>query len=366
MREQRQIDTSITSRAIFVDLLEKIKKMCFALHPLAPADGISGEQQLARMQCNVRGTLLTLLRKEALGDLLSRAEWQFLANMSYQTYDSAYHELDVIDRDLVAANMLAFAAVMKLRDEQYPQLANQAADRYYLGNIGFSWTNSAVADNDLQTFIRSAVGGLPRFPSVGCGSFPSRNFDVSLRDEPRLDHMRLNQVLKPFLRSLLLVCLYGYWNENNQAILTDQDRVDGRRKSEEEQSMRNCVVLEPVSNGHFHLSPHATETTIGVVIEPRHHAYVFALNDYVELTGFASMLTRISPEYRHATMPGFELATMESREASAAGYILASGRWRHFFSVEEFEALKDVLKQFFAAPSTSTHLQKLELIYGKI
>lgn len=130
--------------------------------------------------------------------------------------------------------------------------------------------------------------------------------------------------------------------------------------------MRNLVALEPVSNGHFHLSPHATATTIGVAIEPRHHAYVFALNDYVELTSFASMLMRVSPENRHATMPGFELATMQSREASSARYILGSGRWQHFFSLEEFEALKDVLERFFAAPCTSAHLQKLELIYGKI
>jgi hypothetical protein len=367
MRAQRQSDTNIVSNAAIIALLGKIKAMFDVICPPAPPAGISDEEQLARMQCNIRGTLLTLLRKENQDDVLSRAEWHFLANMSYDTYDSAYHQLEVIDRDLIVANMLAFAAAMRLRDEQYPRLANQDADQYYRGNMGFSRIDRNAADLDLQAFVRAGVEGLPRFPSAGCGIFSSRNFDVCLRDEPELDQIRLNQSLKPFLRSILLVCLYGYWKENEEAILTDRDRLDGRKKTEGELSMKNFVALETASNAHFHVSPHATETTISVAIEPRQHQYVFALNDYVELMGFVSMLTRISLENSHATIPGFDIATVAPRlKGSSPRYMLGSGRWRHFFSGEEFEALKDVLEKFMAAQSNSAHLKKLELIYGRI
>jgi hypothetical protein len=348
-------------------LFEKIRGLWGARNAKPLPRQISNREQLARMQCNVRGSLLTLLRKEAQGDLLSRAEWQFLSFMSNQTYDSAHHQLDVIDRNLIAANMSAFAAVMKLRDEQYPHLANQNKDQYYWGNIGFSWADRAASGKDLQAYIRAGVEGLPDFPSSGCGTFSSRNLDVSLRDEPELDHVRLNTALKPFLRSLLLVCVYGYWKENNESIITDRDRSDGRKKTAEELAMKNLVTLESVSNEHYHLSVHATETTISIGITARHHPYTLALNNYVELTSFASMLMRLSPQTHHTTAPGFELMAMVPYSATKSQhYMLESGRWRHPFSSEELEALKDLFEKFFTTPSTSAHLKQLEAIYGKI
>jgi hypothetical protein len=328
---------------------------------------ISDSQLLSRMQCNTRGTLLLLLRKEKQGELLSRAEWRFLAQMSNRTYDSAMHRLEVIDRELVTANILAFGALLSLRDEQYPAFANQHKDGYYRGNMSFSWTARAIDTSGMQAFVRTAVNGLPVHPSAGCGAFGSRNLDVALRTEPPLDPDRLGRVLQPFLHAALLVCLRGYWSENAAAILTDRDRPDGRKKTGLELSMIDTVALEPQSNPHFHLSPYATSTTISVAIEARHHGYVFSLNDYVELTGFAAMLERISPDTHNASMPDFEFGAIPPySKMGPQRYILASGRWRLFFDEEEFESLKDLLSAFVCAPCVGTHLGKLEKIYGKL
>lgn len=367
MQQYRQAEKLIFSHPIVVGLLRTVGRVFGMVRPEPPQEKIPDHQLLARMQCNVRGTLLTLLRKERLGDLLSRVEWRFLANMSYQTYDSAFHKIEAVDRDLIAHNILAFAAVIKLRDEQYPHLRNQVSDGYYRGNMNFSWIRRDADAKGLQAFVHAGVEGFPQFPSSGCGSFPSRNLDVSLRSEPELDQIRLNQVLQPFLRSILLVCLYGYWTKTGEAILTDRDRPDGRRKTDVELSMENIVTLDATSNRHFHLSAHGTETTIGVAITPLQHQYVFALNDYVELIGFSSMLMRISSENNQATMPGFEFGAVPPyTKSDSQRFILGSGRWRHFFSREEFEALKDVLEKFAAAPTNAAHLKKLESIYGRI
>jgi hypothetical protein len=142
---------------------------------------------------------------------------------------------------------------------------------------------------------------------------------------------------------------------------------DGRKKTALELSMIEIVALEPQSNPHFHLSPYATGTTISVAIEARHHGYVFSLNDYVELTGFSAMLGRIAAHTQHASMPEFEFGAIPPySKMGPQRYILGSGRWRLFFDEEEFEALKDLLSGFACAPCAAAHLEKLEMIYGKL
>ena len=353
--------------ASIVDRLQDIVRQASQKLPWRRCPPISDSQLLSRMRCNTRGTLLLLLHKEEQGELLTRAEWRFLAEMSNRTYDSAMHRFEVFDRELVTANILAFGAFLSLRDEQYPALANQHGDGYYRGNMSFSWTARATDTSGMQAFVRTAVEGLPVHPSTGCGAFGSRNLDVALRTEPPLDPVRLGRALQPFLHAALLVCIRGYWSENAAAILTDRDRPNGRKKTALELSMIDTVALEPQSNLHFHLSPYATSTTISVAIEARHHGYVFALNDYVELTGFAAMLGRISPYTHNASMPEFEFGAIPPySKMGSQRYILASGRWRLFFDEEEFEALKSLLSAFACAPCTGAHLRKLEMIYGKM
>lgn len=329
--------------------------------------GAPDEKALAQMQCNCRGTLLTLIRKEQIGIELTRAEWGFLARMCYQTYDRLFHRINTIDRELLVANTLSFAMVMKLRDKQYPELAEHDSDRCYFGNMVISRTNASNAGNNLQDHISAFVMSIPIYPSSGIAAFSCRNFDVALRDEPELEIGLLNSALRPYLRSLLLVCLRGYWYENKAPIITPEDTLDGWRKSEEEQSMSNVVRLKSVSNEHFLFMPHATETTICGAIEARHHPFVFTLNDFVEIIDFFALLKQVGQDKGHFSMPGFEIDVINfSREKNNPRYMLASGRWRHFFSEEEFNALKALLHEFVEEPFAKRHMEKLEMIYGRV
>jgi len=324
------------------------------------------EKALSQMQCNVRGTLLTLLKKERAGNDLTRAEWGFLARFSNQTYDRLFHTIEVIDRELVVANMRSFAAVLELRDLQYPDPEKRRDDQYYFGNMGFSWLDRKAIGNDIQAHVEACIQGLPEHPAVGSGVFPSRNFNVALRDEPALDIAQLNAMLRPYLRSLLLVCLRGYWHENSAPILTSKDRPDGWRKTEEELLMPTDVKLNRVKNEHFVLSPIADETTINCAIESRHHSFVFTLNNFVEMTDFQTMIERVGTTEKHVSSPGFEISLINfPRGQTKARYMLAAGRWRHVFEAEEFDGLKTLLREFVEDLTVKSHLQKLEIIYGR-
>jgi len=321
--------------------------------------------ELEQLQCNERGSMLTLLRKNQDGTNLTRAEWSYLARVCNRTYDSLYHHIEVIDRELISDNLRAFSGVLTLRDVETGTRAH-SDDHYYFGNMGFSWVDRKATKGRLQEHVEASVAGLPQQPFIGVGSFSSRNLDVALRDESILDINNLNFVLRPYLHSLLLVALRGYWEENKAPIITSADKSDGWPKNEEELLMPTHVELKRCANTHFAIEPVADETTIGVAVEAKHHPFIFALNNYVELMDFNAMLNRVNSANKNASMPGFEIHLMDFTKGKEHRFMLATGRWRHFFSLDEFEALKSVLSIFSDTPEAKAHLKKLESIYGRI
>ncbi|GAC1569363.1 MAG: hypothetical protein NVS3B3_23720 [Aquirhabdus sp.] len=131
--------------------------------------------------------------------------------------------------------------------------------------------------------------------------------------------------------------------------------------------MPNSIPMKSVSNEHFVLCPHANSATIGAAIEARHHPFVFTLNDFVELTGFIALVERVGREKNHCSIPGFELSAIDfSAKKDNPRYMLATGRWRHFFKPNEFEALKNVLNEFIENPVAKAHFERLEMIYGRV
>lgn len=321
----------------------------------------------SQLLCNVRGSLLTLLRKEETDQDLTRSEWGFLAHLVNESYDCFYHQVDAISRDLLAANLRAFAAFIELRNTEYPHLTNKSGDAYYFGNMSFSWASKDAEKLDISSYVETCVNGLPHYPSVGAGVFCSRNLNVALRDEPGIALSKLNKMLRPYLRALLKVSLRGYWLKNKEAIITSQDRLDGWRKSEEELQMPNFIHFTNVSNEHFVFAPLANESSLSGSIESKRHPFIFALNNFVELTNFISLTERISQDQRHVKVPGFELDLINfSSDPKRFRYMLGTGRWRHFFEQDEFLALRDLMRQFIEGDEVKVHIQRLEMIYGRI
>ena len=325
-------------------------------------------QDYVDLEKDPRRTLLSLAQKAQAGDALSRPEWHFLASAVNQAYATAFHRIEVIDRDLLVANLQAFASVIALRNQQYPELASGERDGYYFGNMGFSFVDRDKTKNDLQAHVAAVIAGLPKQPSVGSGSFPSRNLDVALRDERPLEIGKLNATLRPYLHALLLVALRGYWYKNEKPILTQEDWRDKRRNEGDGRYLSSYINFPSVSNAHFSFMSLAEQTTISGAIDVLQRRFVFALNHYIELTDFFALLHRVGPGMEtHASIAGFQLDCYDySEKKNDPNYIIATGRWRHFFSQQEFDSLKQLLHDFLAAPEVQEHLKKLELIYGRI
>jgi hypothetical protein len=321
----------------------------------------------SQLLCNIRGSLLTLLRKREASQNLTRSEWRLLAHLANKTYSHAYHQLDAISRDLLMANLSAFAAFIALRNSEYPHLAQKDSDAYYLGNMSFSWAEKEAEKLDIPSYVETCVNGLPVYPSGGAGTFCSRNLDVALRDEPGIDLLKLNQALSPYLDALLKVALRGYWLQNKEAIITSRDRLDGWRKSEEELQMPNHIHFANISNEHFVLVPRADESSLSCAVESKKHPYVFALSNFVELIDFISLIERIGQDQKHVKMPGFELDLINfSSDQKRARYMLGTGRWKHFFEQDEFFALQKLMHDFVGSEAVKSHIHKLETIYGRI
>jgi hypothetical protein len=305
------------------------------------------------LDANHTASLRLLVDKESRGSSLSRAEWYFVADKVNQTYRDLPEGIETLDPDLIAANLRAFSALIALRDETYPSLRGQEADRYYYGNMGYSYIDTSSIGYSISGHVDAAVSGFVR-PHFGSGDFPSRNLLVALRDEPDVDVSKLNYALKPFLKPLLMVALRGYWLKEKRPLVQAKE------------SQYPFITLPKKSNAHFHLSPLAEKNGISCAIEPVNHHYVFALNNYVEISDFSTLFSTVENGREHARVPGFTLSKIGFRTSSNYAYILGSGRWRHFFSEEEFESIKALMNDFTSDLAVESHLKSLEMVYGKV
>lgn len=315
-------------------------------------------REFTELEREPKKTLLSLLKKESTGLGLTRAEWKFLAFYVNKTYDYLSHTIEFIDRDLLIANLLAFAAVIKLRDSQYPSDDVKKDDAYYLGNMGFSYVNCKETGADIQTHVTAVVAGLPEHPNTGLAVFATRNLDAALRDEPPLDIRQLNAALRPYLKSLLLVAIRGYWHRSEYVPVIKND-----------EGYRSYISVDNISNEHFSIGTSAHEGSISCAMEFERHNCVFTLNNYVEITDFYALLNSMGPNCTHAKVPEFTLDNVEylnKNSPRADRYMLGTRRWRHFFNHAEFESLKSLMNDYFHDAVVKKHMHTLEAVYGKI
>jgi hypothetical protein len=130
---------------------------------------------------------------------------------------------------------------------------------------------------------------------------------------------------------------------------------------------QDTLPLPGVRNEHFCISVHATQNTVSCAIEALKHPFLFALNNYHELTEFISVLMGIDDNTMRTFTPDFALyVPLPSSSRSGACVMLESGRWRHFFTYDEFLALKQLFQDFCEQPPVASHLDSLELTFGRI
>jgi hypothetical protein len=320
------------------------------------------EEAIWQMECGMHGALLRILRKHENGELLTRAEWGFLGRQSYRTYDRLGHKISTIDGRLLEAHLRAFASVIALRDREHAHKHHVHDDGYYAGNLNASWIKEHRDRMPLREHIRHYIEGLSPYVSAGAATFSSRNLDCALQSEPSMDITRLNTALRPHLRSLLVVGLYGYW--------TAPQTVENLRENSPTQSatmLHDTLPLPGVRNEHFCISVHATRNTVSCAIEALKHSFVFSLNNYHELMGFISVLMGIDDKTIRTFTSDFALhVPLPGSSRSGACVMLEFGRWRQFLTFEEFLALKQLFQDFCRQSPVASHLGSLELMFGRV
>lgn len=301
-----------------------------------------------------RQTLLDIRAKWHGGQELTRAEWTCLADYGYRAYSyAALGARSLVDRTLLAANLQAFGALLQLRQVHAPEACDPEADRYFLGNLG--WHGSP----DLATRLTDVLTTLGAAPDPNVGYFGSRNLYTTLRDDTWLAHVPLHAALAPYLEALLLVAIRGYWYEEQTPL----------RPEAPSDTSDFAFPLSSTHHARYTLAPRADAHQISVALElGQAPAFLMALDNYVEFTEFAELVTRA----RAADEPsgglrlgGFDLM-WDPQAAGARVYIITCGRFRFVLSAEEVMALDDLFREACAKPDVRAHLARLAFVYGRI
>ena len=142
---------------------------------------------------------------------LNYHQWLFLADMGHQAY--MYSRRKVVDRVLLIDNLKALRDVVAA----YIKLAKPAADdwlhqeRYFLGNLG---QGSAPS---LAKGVEMLIGKIEENGSgPGGAEFYTRCLVGFLSQEgQRISDELLAKALNPYLQSLFVVAVKGYWYRND-------------------------------------------------------------------------------------------------------------------------------------------------------
>ena len=131
----------------------------------------------------------------------------------------------------------------------------------------------------------------------------------------------------------------------------------------------NNIPTTRFKNEHFDIGTSVYEDSISCAITFDQQKYIFALNDYVEITDFYTLLNRMGPDGTHVAVPGFTFVNqgnVNNNKSEADAYMLSTGRWHHYFNHAEFESLKSLMNEYLHNADVKNHMDTLERVYGKI
>ena len=186
----------------------------------AKEDRLDFRLEVAELQQSPTSALGQVRRKWEQQQLLSRAEWVFLA----QYVQVACEELSGTTRlpspDSFIALLEALLAVRSLRTDRGGGL-----DRFYLGNLGVPVATVFSERQFDPELLPHAVADLiqdlrRRAASTKEVVFAGRNLYVALRDEVLSDIVALNRSLAPLLGTLFRLAARGHWIREKRPLPT--------------------------------------------------------------------------------------------------------------------------------------------------
>jgi hypothetical protein len=321
----------------------------------AKEDRLDFRLEVAELQQSPTSALGQIRRKWEQQQLLSRAEWVFLA----QYVQVACEELSGTTRlpspDSFIALLEALLAVRSLRTDRGGGL-----DRFYLGNLGVPIAmvfSERQFDPDL---LPHAVAGLTQDLIRGATSsevvFAGRNLCVALRDEALSDIVVLNRSLAPLLGTLFRLAARGHWIREKRP-LPLPPVLPAKSQLFEPSSAGPFGVTASVSN-QGELELHLTMHNRGVR---------YLLKPYPEIREFEAMLRQLGPGQ---TWDGVHFsASGDTAEAEGQPRYCFRRRTDHViftFSDGDWCCLRELFLAVLERQELRSMLDHLSLKYGEI
>ena len=322
----------------------------------AKEDRLDFRLEVAELQQSPTSALGQIRRKWEQQQLLSQAEWVFLA----QYVQVACEELSGTTRlpspDSFIALLEALLAVRSLRTDRGGGL-----DRFYLGNLGGPVATVFSERQFDPELLPHAVVDLIQDLRRGAISpkhvvFAGRNLYVALRDEVLSDLVALNRSLAPLLGTLFRLAARGHWIREKRPLPT-HPALPARPQLSEPSIAGPFEIAASVSNdGELEL--HLTMHSRGVR---------YLLKPYPEIREFEAMLRQLGPGQ---TWDGVHFsASGDTAETEGQPLFYFSRRTDHVlftFSDGDWYCLKELFAAVLEKPELRSMLDHLSLEYGEI
>jgi hypothetical protein len=304
-------------------------------------------------------TLINIRRKWERGLSLSRAEWQV---MGYYLQEGCEHITE--GPELPSAESFvdltkAFIAALGVRDGAKNLFE---LDHYYLGNLGDPAEADEKAINAESVIklsrrwvdrINEARANGTRRPTPG---FIGRNLYVVFRDERLRGVQPLNEVLRPYMRTLFRVAARGHY-------------LREKRPVRERDTVQLTGILPPqpppVVLGDLRLSIHIQETMeFSVLLNFAPQRVLYPLDTYPVICEFDRMVKALSSGEQF--WRGREFFGYTGRGEAAFNFRRNSNGITLDFSPDEWTAVSDLTSMGLALPELQPAREDSELAYGEI
>lgn len=297
---------------------------------------------------------MSILGKRHDQTTLSCAEWLFLAEAVHNAYRASGNHRDRVARDLLADNFRAFKAVIGLQKRQYGEGRDDQHDRYYMGNFG-------SYGEDIEACAEAAIAALPAFPSSVIAQEGSLNLYQVLVDQP-VDVTTLHTHLAPYLETLLLVALRGYFVANETSLFDDLARPHGSTQLFYQR-------LPHFKNNHFEFTPFGFKRDLMARLHLNDFCCTLDLSSYVKVTEFVHLVwaaAQSDDEMGSVRIEPFRITWQARDHNEPRTYILNDERVQLTFSADKMRAFSDLLTEAVSDPDLRVHMERLAFVYGRI
>ena len=314
-------------------------------------DRLDHRFEAASLQIKPTLSLSRIRQKWELGYPLNHAEWLLLADYVRCGCEESCANPDLPASNSIAHVLMAFVGVRSLRMERGVEL-----DRYYLGNLRWQGVNDRKLDPELVTDVVEQLLLQLQQASVrwNRGIFAARNLYIAIRDEKLSSIGGLNDVLKPYLPTLIRLAARGHWLRIRQPIR----RTYGGCCS-------SSFALQTLKSDSIRLDFFVSDGELQVIITFLHKDVTYPLESYPLIRDFATMLKCLKfadqdrwngSEFFGYTNHGGERLTFCHR---ASGIMLGCAR-------EEWDTLRNLFGEALSRREIEPVLSELSMAYGEI